>query len=951
MATPPPSQNARPAILRLSDAVEHFMRAIFFRLGLFVAKRPSKVIIGSLIFLALSALGMFRFSFETRKDKLWIPVGSTTGKQRRWVNANFGHTSRLSSIVFVARNESTGIATKSAFLQMLKVAERGFKVTAGPLDEDGEFNTTITFEERCIRTSDAKSNSMCRTISAFNLFYDADNAILVDGKVDFFATVKNAIEKLSDAQIESTLKTPSNTFDNSPFIPDELYVKGENSDKYQVFLYTQVIENNAVEKNGNIADEEADELEEQWTDFVLDRANFNDTNDVDWYVHSVYGMNRDYDDALNKDLPYLALGFAMLGIYVIFFLGDWHAVRSHRLLGMAAIWTCIMAIITCFGLSSAVGMFFGPVHQILALLIIGIGADDCFHITRAADDMFQRADMTEHSVETRIALAMSQAGTSITVTTFTNLSVFLLSAISRLPALRYFAIWAAIGIFFAWVYAITFYTALVTYDVRRIQSKRLDCLPCLRPRENVAELNWFKQKPGAFSRFFAQRFGPFITGKAARFVILFMFLAAFGACIYGTSKLYLKFRFAYFYRSGSSQRNFQDVIDNYFELGDPTYIYVRNKPLKSVEEQARFLRLCDAEDGLIVTNEWIQNGSVTCWYHSMLQDNPPGESGSYEPDEFIDTVKNYISRSDSPGSRFATDIVFNDDETEIIGTRFEAKYVYRESNTDEVNGLQSVRRSANFDVEGLVSEEEGFGKDETGKLPAAFPYTFQDIDTEQYASLPTEIALSLGFASFAVAVVCFILVGHPTVAAISVVVVGFTIIDLLGLTYFSGINLNSISVCTLVLCTGISVDFVVHIMKAFLEHVGTRSERAIKALAQMGPPVFYAGFSTLLSVLALGLSASYVFRVVFLGFTFLIVLAFFHGLVLGPVILSMIGPPSFYGSEEEKESADNVLVKRFVGVKPAPQGTDSPSGTGPKKTHSSESNGDETGVNDGSSDS
>lgn len=76
---------------------------------------------------------------------------------------------------------------------------------------------------------------------------------------------------------------------------------------------------------------------------------------------------------------------------------------------------------------------------------------------------------------------------------------------------------------------------------------------------------------------------------------------------------------------------------------------------------------------------------------------------------------------------------------------------------------------------------------------------------------------------------------------------GIIIIDMLGLTYFADVNLNSLSVITLVLATRLSVDLVVHVARAFLEHVGDRREGAIKALETMGAPVFYAQLSTFLA--------------------------------------------------------------------------------------------------------
>lgn len=900
-STEPASPPARRGIVfRISSAIDNALRSAFFRFGLFVATNPIKVIIVTIIFMVATLTGMLRFHTESRAEKLWVPGGTTALQNKQFVDKYYERLYRFTAIVFRSKNSDESLATREAFLEMLKVAESGFNVEAPAVESDDIVaDGPITFSERCFKTSDKNSNEICRTESPFSIFYNADLAVLRDdGKVDFFETVRRNIQSLSDEEIsQRLLDPPATAFDGSPFNPDEMYAfSNDNPSILEVVRYTQLFDNNAVNKDGELIDVEADQLEEKWTKELLENLK-RPGEKVEWYVSSAWGEGESLESALSSDLPLLSFGFLLLAVYVITFLGDFHSVRSHRLLAIAALVTTGLSLATCFGLSSAFGMFFGPVHQILPLLIIGIGIDDCFHITRAADEVALSPDHDRKSIPMKIALSLSQSGAAITVTSFTNVAVFLLSAISRLPALRFFALWAAIGIFFAWVYAITFYTAFVTLDMRRISANRLDCIPCIK-RKEVKELNWFKKRPGGFSRFFGDWFGPFIMRTPVRIILLILFTAGLATSIYGCTQLYLKFRFSFFYPAGSAQREYQNVLDEYFKIGDPTYIYVRNNDMSKQENQEAFLRLCQPK-GSIAQNVYIQDKSVDCWYANMLNTRPPANGPIYTPSEYITTVKSFISE-DSPGRRYISDIVFNDTETEVISTRFSAQFKYRGSNREEIDSLVSVRKSAAV---------EEFG--EVDGVPAAFPYTFGDTFTEQYEALPGEIGLSLGLASVAVAVVCLVLVGHPVVAFICVVVVGIIIIDVLGLTYYTDVNLNSVSVITLVLCTGIAVDFVVHIARAFLENIGTRTERAIKALAVMGPPVFYAGFSTFLAIIVLAGAQSYIFWVLFLGFFFLIILAFLHGLILGPILLSLVGPPSFYTDEVDKKNSERRLEERF----------------------------------------
>lgn len=96
-----------------------------------------------------------------------------------------------------------------------------------------------------------------------------------------------------------------------------------------------------------------------------------------------------------------------------------------------------------------------------------------------------------------------------------------------------------------------------------------------------------------------------------------------------------------------------------------------------------------------------------------------------------------------------------------------------------------------------------------------------------------------------------------------------------------------------------------------MEEVGERKERSIKALGLLGSPVFYAAFSTYLAISVLAFASSYVFQVFFKGFVTLIFIALAHGLILTPILLSMIGPPSLYSSQEEKDAVEVEFISKY----------------------------------------
>ena len=74
---------------------------------------------------------------------------------------------------------------------------------------------------------------------------------------------------------------------------------------------------------------------------------------------------------------------------------------------------------------------------------------------------------------------------------------------------------------------------------------------------------------------------------------------------------------------------------------------------------------------------------------------------------------------------------------------------------------------------------------------------------------------------------------------------------------------------------------------------GTRKERAKAAIVDMGVAVLNGGFSTLLAFILLAGSDSHVFSVFFKIFLLVVMFGLFHGLILLPVVLSLIGPATY----------------------------------------------------------
>ena len=164
---------------------------------------------------------------------------------------------------------------------------------------------------------------------------------------------------------------------------------------------------------------------------------------------------------------------------------------------------------------------------------------------------------------------------------------------------------------------------------------------------------------------------------------------------------------------------------------------------------------------------------------------------------------------------------------------------------------------------------------------------------DQYIAVWPNMRQNMLIATAAMFVVSLLLIPHP----ICSLWVTFSIVSIctgvIGYMTWWGVNIDTISMINIIMCIGFCVDFSAHITYAFVSAGGdTGNERMCNALHALGYPIAQGALSTILGVVALGFSASYIFRAFFKTMLLVIFLGAFHGLLVIPALLSFMGPKS-----------------------------------------------------------
>ena len=146
-------------------------------------------------------------------------------------------------------------------------------------------------------------------------------------------------------------------------------------------------------------------------------------------------MRRSFGDIAGStilgDIKGLVIGYMLLLVYVQIMLGRFNCVEQRAALTIAGIFGVIMGVIMSYGICSAIGLFFGPMHNVLPFLLLGIGIDDMFVIVQCWDVLESkyraklnaggRKDQDTLPLADRFGQTMSSAGGAITVTSLTDI--------------------------------------------------------------------------------------------------------------------------------------------------------------------------------------------------------------------------------------------------------------------------------------------------------------------------------------------------------------------------------------------------------------------------------------------------------------------------------------------------------------------------------------------------
>lgn len=907
----------------ISSIFVEFVERIFFSIGVFVAKYPWRTVAVTWAFVLLSCGGLFKFHIEKNPMKLWVPPDSDFFYDTNWYINNFGTNFRLQKLLITADNVLDPEVIKLVYniSNQVRLLEAQYENQTFSLDDlcfkvpivNFASTTWKSISEDSVITNNSKSsqkhNVIEEDLSDPSLWIDEDfycsfleSFPLTCLQYNILDMWKSNLTLINNASNYDVIKRinglKSNPSTGHPLDFSQLLggvVRDETGDIVSAksilltwYMYVNMTEVNHNEVGNLIGTEDWVSIplalwEMEYLKYVKS-LHFNDSN-LKFYFEAGRSFADTSGEAMFQEMDKLLIGIVLMFIYVVIAVSRCNWLEIRLTLGSVGLLNVGMAYITTIGWCSLMGIPFGPVHSSLPFLLMGLGVDDMFVMNACWKIVLDSG--TRQSVPMKVGHMLKHAGVSIVITSFTDIVALLIGAITILPSLKSFCIYAAMGVFFIFCYSITFYVAVFTLDVRRIEQKRNGLLLCYKHKNDVSS----STENTFFSNLLASIYRNMVLTTPGKIIVILFTVVMASFSVVSVLKLEERFDPKWFIPDGTYYRDYIDVHNFYYVEGQPGVIFLGemdyNKEFSKIYDMIQVLR---NEPYVTELNTWVEtfHGYVLKNYGHNLRNSSEVSNVQFNK---------YLSRFIfSPiGGRFQINFkfkqpltcghVFNNITASSMSFRFKS-FKGPEEYIPAMNRIKHIVKSTN------ITTGNGYR--------SVWSKAFANWVTDEIIGV--EVERNIELALFCVMVCTVILITNLQMCLWIFICVLLTIVNVLGWMQRWGMTVDIVCCIGLELAIGLCVDYAAHVGHTFLTiSEGTRNERAFKTVTSIGTAVLLGGGSTLLSLSLLSMSKAYTFQSFFKIFLLVILFGLFNGLLFLPVVLSVIGPASYKPHTDEKE--------------------------------------------------
>ncbi|XP_068167243.1 NPC1-like intracellular cholesterol transporter 1 [Antennarius striatus] len=651
-----------------------------------------------------------------------------------------------------------------------------------------------------------------------------------------------------------------------------------------------------------------------------------------------YMAERSLEDEINRttaeDIPIFMISYAVIFVYIAVALGEYSSWRrilvdSKFLVGLGGILVVGCSVLASMGFYSWIGVPSSLVIlQVVPFLVLAVGADNIFiFVLEYQRDVRRPGEKREE----QIGRVLGNVAPSMLLCSLSESVCFFLGALSTMPAVKTFALYAALAVLMDFVLQMTAFVALLSLDVRRQDGGRCELLCCI----TVTPQHPNKPNDGFLLPLMRKYYAPVLLNRYTRVIVMLVFIFMLSGSLFLMFHVTVGLDQELAMPQGSYMLEYFQYLYKYFEVGVPIYFVTKRGFNFTTKEGMNAVCSSVGCDQFSLTQkiqyatdypersyisipanswvddfiDWLNPGSDCCRLYTKYPDIGKFCPASEEADickakcmplslrpsvrQFNRFLPHFLgNRPDlkcPKGGLGAYDkAVVMDESGEIIASRFMAYHTPLTNSQEFTNALLKARELAHNITLGM--------RQIPGTSPdfEVFPYTVTNVFYEQYLSIVPEGLFGVSLCLLPTFLVCCLLLGLDLRSGLlNLLTIIMIVVDTVGVMTLWGIHYNAVALINLVTAVGISVEFVSHMTRSFaLSTKATRVERAAEATANMGSAVFAGvAMTNLPGILVLAFAKAQLIQIFFFRLNLVItLLGVAHGLVFLPVLLSYFGP-------------------------------------------------------------
>ncbi|KAL9308591.1 putative protein patched/dispatched [Arabidopsis thaliana] len=932
------------------STVQGHLANFYGKYGIWVARHPTLVLCLSVSVVLLLCVGLIRFKVETRPDKLWVGSGSRAAEEKQFFDTHLAPFYRIEQLIIAtvqtsSHEKAPEILTDDNIKLLFDIQK---KVDGLRANHSGSM---VSLTDICMKPL----GEDCATQSVLQYFKMKPENYDDYGGVDH---VKYCFEHFTST--ESCLSAFKGPLDPTTALGG---FSGNSFSEASAFLVTYPVDN-FVDNKGNKT-EKAVAWEKAFIQLAKDELlPMVQAKNLTLSFSSESSIEEELKRESTADVITIAISYLVMFAYITH---TWRftslKVLLHYIQGSAwSIW-CSTCHAFCAWLCRIFQCRWDEIDSnhngSYTFSCFGsdvVGVDNMCILVHAVKRQEQ-----ELPLERRISNALMEVGPSITLASLAEILAFAVGAFIKMPAVRVFSMFAALAVLLDFLLQITAFVALIVFDFRRTEDKRVDCFPCIKTSKSSisAEKGVGQRKAGLLTRYMKEVHAPVLSHWIVKIVVIAFFFGLAMAGIALSTRIEPGLEQQIVLPQDSYLQGYFNNISTYLRIGPPLYFVLKNYNYSSESRHTNQLCSINKCNPNSLLNE-IARASLTpelsyiakpaaSWLDDFLvwlspeafgccrkftngtfcppDDQPPccppGQT-SCGLSEVCKDCTTCFRHADLSSDRPST-------------TQFKEKLPWflnalpsadcakgghgaYSSSVDLQGYANGIIQASSFRtyhtplnkqvdfVNSMRAAQEFSAKVSRSLKMEIYPYSVFYMFFEQYLDIWKTALINLSIAIAAVFVVCLIITCSFWSSAIILLVIAMIIIDLLGVMAVFHIQLNALSVVNLIMSVGIAVEFCVHITHAFSISTGDRNHRMKEALGGMGASVFSGiTLTKLVGVIVLGFSRSEVFVVYYFKmYLALVLLGFLHGLVFLPVFLSMFGPAPRHVEGERQDHRPSV---------------------------------------------